>query len=76
MGNKFRIPGPNNTLYEGDCNKDGKPHGNGEMRYADGSTFTGVFEDGFPSSGIFLYSKTVKYTGKIKDMQPSGRGIL
>ena len=68
MGNSknYRIPGPNNTLYEGECNDAGKPHGNGSMRYADRSLFTGNFDNGIPVKGKFEYEDGIVYTGSLK----------
>ena len=44
----YKIPGPNNSLYEGECDKDGKYQGNGKLKYSDGSVFTGRFQRGVP----------------------------
>ena len=35
----YKIPGPNGVLYEGQCDKSGKYHGKGKLRYEDGSVF-------------------------------------
>ena len=37
----FRIPGPGKSVFEGQCDYEGKPHGKGKMKYADGSYFDG-----------------------------------
>ena len=77
MGNSktFRIPGPNNTLYEGECDKEGRPHGKGTMKYSDGSHFTGLFNDGAPSKGKFVYHHGGSYDGEIKNNRPEGNGV-
>ena len=78
MGNTdhYRIPGPNNTLYEGKCNKEGRPHGKGTMRYEDQSKFTGDFDNGSPIDGQFLYNNSTRYIGKVQNLKPHGKGIL
>lgn len=56
MGNKpYRIPGPNKSLYEGECNEEGQPHGQGKIKYSDKCFFEGTFENGVPSKGKFTY---------------------
>ena len=59
----YRIPGPNKTLYEGECNEDGRPHGNGSMRFQDQSLFTGRFQDGVLVDGKFVYKNGDTYQG-------------
>ena len=66
----YRIPGPNKTLYEGECNEEGKPHGKGKMSYGEKCYFEGVFLNGAPEKGKFHYDNGDEYEGQIKNSKP------
>jgi hypothetical protein len=51
----YRIPGPDKTLYEGECNSEGKYEGKGTIKYGDNCTFTGTFKKGYPVNGKITY---------------------
>lgn len=58
---KFIIIG---DVYEGSWNKEGKKHGIGNLKFADGSIYEGKFEDGFFSGvGTLIYADGSKYEG-------------
>lgn len=71
----YKIPGPNNSLYEGQCNKAGKYHGQGKLRYEDGSIYEGNFDNGIPIKGLFKYKNKDTYQGSLKNSKPEGEGI-
>ena len=70
----YKIPGPNNSLYEGQCNKEGKYHGKGRLKYEDGSIFEGQFDSGVPVDGKFQYKNKDVYEGTLKNSKPEGNG--
>ncbi len=39
--------------YEGETDKDGKPHGNGLMVFSNGKKFEGEFRNGLIDNGIY-----------------------
>ena len=73
--NQYRIPGPNKTLYEGECNEEGKPHGKGRMKYGEDCTFEGIFSNGAPLKGKLRYWNGDHYEGEVKNNKPSGQGV-
>lgn len=50
-------------VYDGDVNADNKPHGQGKMTYADGSTYVGGFVDGLRSGYGEYRSRDEFYQG-------------
>ena len=45
-----------------------KPNGNGVMRFKNGDKFTGIFKDGLPSIGEFIYQEMEEsYIGEFKN---------
>ena len=61
--------------YTGERNSDGKPHGQGTMTWADGSTYTGAFKDGnFNGQGTMRYTDGDTHTGEWKDDKENGQG--
>ncbi|KAL7508246.1 hypothetical protein ACHAXN_008858 [Cyclotella atomus] len=48
---KYRGEDGKEGRYSGDVNEDHEPHGQGKMKYKDGSTFTGVWSDGVAVHG-------------------------
>ncbi len=52
----------------------GRPSGEGEMWYKDGSNFKGSFKEGFPQKGLFQYPNNTVYNGEIQKYKPHGVG--
>jgi hypothetical protein len=62
--------------YEGDY-KDGKKHGHGIFRYANGNIYEGEFKDGKKHGhGIYRYANGGVYDGDWKDGKMIGHGIF
>ena len=55
--------------YVGEVNEQGIPHGQGNMKYADGRNFTGGFQHGrFHGDGcILVYSNGTRYEGGFRE---------
>lgn len=72
MGNSEPNANPNPAAeqrkgsYKGNCDDLGRSSGQGFMKYADGSTFEGNFEEGLPENGTFLYPNGCKYVGHLR----------
>jgi len=48
---KYRDGNGKDGRYSGDVNEDHEPHGQGKMKYKDGTSFTGVWSQGAPIHG-------------------------
>lgn len=48
---KYRDGNGKDGRYSGDVNEDHEPHGQGKMKYKDGTSFTGVWSEGAPFHG-------------------------
>ena len=62
--------------YEGDVDDLGRPHGKGVLYYRDGARFTGDFDGGFPTHGLFEYHNGHTYEGDMHKCLPHGKGVL
>jgi hypothetical protein len=63
-------------VYKGEV-KDGKFHGQGELIYADGSSYLGEFQNGFRhGKGIFVEREGNEYYGHWKDDHQMGEHIV
>jgi hypothetical protein len=58
---KYRDENGKDGRYSGDVNEDHEPHGQGKIKYKDGTVFTGVFNDGSQ-----VHGKTSKRAGTSK----------
>jgi hypothetical protein len=59
---KYRDENGKDGRYSGDVNEDHEPHGQGKMKYKDGTAFTGVWSDGVAVHGK---SSVEKRSGKL-----------
>jgi hypothetical protein len=68
---------PDGSEYEGDWNEQGQRHGNGKMRFADGSRYTGRFDQGLCSGqGVMLLADGSRYEGQFSNGKFHGHGIF
>ena len=71
----YNITGRRPPAYTGERNSDGKPHGQGTVTWADGTTYTGEFKDGnFNGQGTMRYTDGDTHTGEWKDDKENGQG--
>jgi len=63
---RYRDENGKEGRYSGDVNEDHQPHGQGKMKYRDGSAFAGVWNDGSQAHG-----KTTRSKGSSKDKSSS-----
>jgi hypothetical protein len=73
MGQDFKIPYEDGSVYTGQCLKD-KPHGKGKLTYANGNVFDGMFELGDPRDGSLTFANGDKYVGQLRDGRFNGKG--
>lgn len=80
MGQKFVIPFPDGSVYEGSCSDDAKPHGPGRLKAKNGNTFTGEFTRGTASNGKMTFvensNQVAAYEGQLNYGAFEGEGIL
>ena len=77
MGNStFKIPGTGKSVYEGECDGEGRPHGKGKITYNASSFFDGEFLNGSPVRGKVKYGPNDEYEGEIQNNKPHGKGVL
>ena len=63
-------------VYEGDYNMDGKKHGRGTHRFADGGVYEGEFANGkHHGQGMYRYVGGAVYEGEWKSGNMDGKGI-
>ena len=73
----FAISLDNGDVYTGDVNNDGKFHGNGTMKYADGSLYTGEWRDNKRNGkGCIKYANGNSYDGEWRDDKRNGHGVF
>ena len=66
-----------NRYYEGELDENGKAHGSGKMKYADGSEYAGQFVDGKRhSQGMIKFANKKVYEGEWMDDRRYGKGKL
>ncbi|CAF4150246.1 unnamed protein product [Adineta steineri] len=62
--------------YEGEM-KDGKKHGKGQMEYANGDKYTGIYvENNITGQGVYIHANGSRYEGQWKDNKKHGQGNL
>ncbi|MES2504580.1 MAG: hypothetical protein V4534_06860 [Myxococcota bacterium] len=68
---------PDNSVYTGGM-KDGRPHGQGTVKYASGGVYVGDMKKGLPNGkGVLTYGTSgAKYVGDLTNGQPSGIGTF
>mmetsp|Transcript_12596 Transcript_12596/g.27226 ORF Transcript_12596/g.27226 Transcript_12596/m.27226 type:complete len:672 (+) Transcript_12596:395-2410(+) len=66
---KYRDEHGRDGRYSGDVDEDHSPHGQGKMKYKDGSVFSGVW-----SEGSQVHGKTRKKAGKSKSKSSRSKG--
>ena len=65
------ITGQGRLTYTGERNSDGKPHGQGTMTLADGTTYSGEVKDGERhGQGTYTFVDSTTYTGEFEDGFP------
>ena len=65
----------NGTLYDGDVNSSGQPHGKGFIRFPDGGEYTGDFcNNALTGQGTYRYPDGTVYTGEMRNSQRHGYG--
>ena len=68
-------------IYEGERNADGKRHGSGVAKYANGDVYEGAYADGARTgAGVYYFggkdAPKAKYDGQYTANQKSGAGVL
>jgi hypothetical protein len=73
---KDKIMGKN-SYYEGELDENGKAHGSGKLKYANGSEYVGQFVDGKRhGQGMIKFAYGDKYEGEFKDDKRDGKGTF
>ena len=66
---------PQSSIYEGERNQKGEPHGQGTLTYDDGTKYVGEFKDGILNGqGTLTVPEVGKYVGEFKDGFFNGQG--
>ncbi len=64
------------SLYVGEVNTLGKPHGYGSMWWATGDRYEGKWDDGnYEGEGMYFFRNGMKHYGKFKNGEVSGLGV-
>merc|ERR1712179_349580 len=67
---------PEGDTYEGEWSKEGKKHGLGVLRFADGCTYEGRFAHGlFHGNGTLTFTDGTTYQGEFRDGLFNGFGV-
>ncbi|CAF1294686.1 unnamed protein product, partial [Didymodactylos carnosus] len=75
MQGTFRYP--DGSEYTGEWNNDGQRHGLGKLSFADGSKYSGKFENGlFTGLGLIIYTDGSKYEGEFSQGRYNGLGVF
>ena len=65
------------TYYTGDVNEKGVPHGQGYIRYPDGSDYVGEFQNNtLTGFGVYRYDDKTTYKGYLVNARREGMGKL
>ena len=65
----------NGDIYEGFVDRDKQPHGYGVMKFIEGVTLEGEWNNGDISSGKLMFPDETIYEGGLKNNKRHGRGI-
>ena len=67
---------PKGNRYQGEKNKDNKPHGWGYFWWSNGQIYNGHFSNGkYDGIGIYFWPNGVKYYGEFFNSEINGLGV-